>query len=389
MIFRSLLIPIVLSRFLPCQGEDIFGGSPSSFETSFNDDSLPFLLSAVSDSGVEQCFEGFKLNDLMADPLATVAEYCTPSEAKKFNNALDAFETCSQFDLKQVIETIASAYLGLTLNCGSYVLQAMDLFDNALLGENDDIDLMLSLPRVPDTCVDAFLGDNPFGNMILEYNKYPERELACFTDLANSLPSCTLKEWPVPIVGNWLKSVSCIFGNVETMVEPLMDMMVMSELEQLSGCLPTNISKENCQSVLDSCHNADEPIMSLYLPAPFRGAPLPAKVQQIANDAPQFESALKRYEQYRQSCIPAEDRAIWERDPGKTSQITSNMFEKQSSFQKARSSSTFWPGFITGAILASVGFFALSKVRGLKGRAKPFNNIELNTLELSTEDRFT
>jgi len=393
MFSRSLLIPIALFQVLPCRGEDFLGANSGSFQT-FNDDfgaddSLSFLLPLLAGSGMEECFEGFDLNGLVEDPFATVADYCKPAETAKFNHALDAFQSCSHFDLKKVIETIASALLGLTLNCGSYSIQVGNLVDSNPMLMTGDIASLLSLPRVPDECVDAMVGDNPFGNMIMGANEFPDQEFACFADLAESLPSCTLKEWPVPIVGNWLKSVSCMVGNAETMVKPITDNLILNELEGLSTCLPNKISKENCQEVLDACGNTDidVPFVSMYLPAPFAGPPLPSTFQKVLKSSPEparLENTMERYEQYRQHCIAAEDRAIMERVPG----ITSQYLGVQSPLQGG---STFIHGFLTGAILVGVGFFVFSKVKGKsnRGGSKPYNTFELNDLELSTENRFT
>jgi len=365
--------------FAGFSGADDFGvGNEGWGDDPYTD----LLLSAVADSGVEECLQGFDPTIFLEDPFVTMGAYCDSKDEKKFKNALDAFETCSDFNLKDVIETFASAILGLVLNCGSYFLKISDTMDMMMATGNGNLDL----PIVPDNCVDALLGDNPFGNMMLASNEFPKRELGCFHDLADTLPLCTLKEWPVPIVGNWLKSISCIIGSMDTMVQPMVDMMTLSDLEQLSICLPADISEQNCQSVLDSC-GQQETIISMYLPAPFNAAPLSDLFQDAAQNAgadkPRFESTLKRYEEYRQSCTSAEDRAIWERVPSK-SVSTSDLL----GIQKAGSaSSKFLPGFFTGALLACVGFFLFLKKKG--GSSNPHNHIELNSLELSTENQFT
>lgn len=315
--------------------------------------------------------------ELAIEPFATMGDYCNLKDTTKFNDALNAFETCSHFDLKEIIETIASAFTGLVLNCGSYSNQVV----NGDLLDLSDMETWLSLPRVPDECVDAMVGDNPFGNMIMGIIKNPEKELKCFADLADALPACTLKEWPIPIVGNWLKSMSCMLASTETMMEPVINGLYTDQLGKLDECLPAKISKKNCQEVLDRCRDLDDPFVGLYLPAPFAGAPMPDNLKEIAKGAG-LKDTLERYEQYRQSCIAAEDRAIMERVPG----ITSQYLGVQSPLQGGPSK--FFPGFLTGVIGMCVVFFAFSKMKGRRG-SNSYNNVELKDLEFSDEDRFT
>merc|ERR1712232_561376 len=223
--------------------------------------------------------------------------------------------------------------------------------------------------------------------MILETNKYPDRELACFADLAKDLPTCTLNEWPIPISGNWLKSVSCVLGSTETMLKPMIDRLALIQLEELSDCLPTKISNKNCQEVLDSCKNEDE-LVGMYLPAPFHGLPLPPAFQDVTtnsgDDKIRFESTMERYEQFRQYCIPAEDRAIWERVPGKTSQNTSSEFEVIKKAGSAGASSMYFFGFFTGALLVCAGFFVYSKKRigSNDWLNKPQSNVDVELKDL-------
>ena len=343
MMFFRFLIPIALLQVLPSRGEDLF-------------DAL--FLSDLIDSDMGECFEGF---DVMEDPFPTTGDYCGPNDATKFNDALDEFKTCSNFDLKAIIETISSASLGLIVSCGSYSSQVMyNPFE---------------LPRVPDECVDALVGDNPFGNMVLQMYKYPHREMACFADLAEALPACTLNEWPVPIVGNWLKSISCLFGESDSTNDPMVNTMVSSQLEGLSECLPLEISEENCQDVVNECANTDDLIINMYLPAPFNGAPLPTFYHDVAAGDERLESALNQFEEYRQSCIPAEDRMIWERVVSDFSQTAFISGVKKAGPTK------FFIGFLTGAILMCVGFLV---TRGESKKSTQFHiDSELKSFELS------
>lgn len=392
MLFRSAFIPLALFQLLPCQGEDIFAGfSPTDDFANmqagggWDDDFGSFIFDAISNPGVEECLEGFDLMAFAQNPFATVSDDCNPTDEKKFNDALDAFETCSHFDLKALIETFASALLGLGLNCGSYFVEAAPALDMMMTTGN------LDLPRVPDTCVDALFGDNPFGNMMLASNEFPKQEFGCFHDLAEALPLCTLKEWPVPIVGNWLKSISCIVDSMETTIQPMIDTIAQAELALLTDCLPAEISGENCQEVLDSCRQVN-PMTSIYLPAPFNAMPLSDTFKDTAEragiDKLRFEGTLKLYEDFRKSCTLAEDRAIFERVPSKseTQNALHTVLEKAGSV--GGTSSKFLPGSLTGALVACVGFFIYSKKRG-GNNDKPYNNIELNSLELRTENQFT
>lgn len=385
MFFRSLLIPIALFQVLPSRGEDfsVDFADDGSIGFPFDDSYISFL--DTVGSGMETCFEGVDLNELMVDPFAAVGDYCNPKDTTKFNNALNAFERCSHFDLKEVIETISSVFIGLALNCGSYLI---DVINSSTNGDSMS-EVYHNLPRVPDQCVDAYLGDNPFGNMMMvlnqlpkkELEQLPKKELECFADLADTLPDCTLKEWPIPIVGNWLKIESCMIANTEKMLEPVSTAIYTQQLEELAKCLPAEINEKNCQEVLNQCRDGDDTNVGMMsLPAPFTAQPMPATMKEIAKGVG-HEDTSERYEQYRQSCVAAEDRAIMERVPG----ITSQFWGLKSPFQVKRGFSL--PSFLSGAIGACVLFFAFSKINSRKW-SKTHDIIELKDLELSTETRF-
>merc|ERR1712151_714769 len=107
--------------------------------------------------------------------------------------------------------------------------------------------------------------------MGLYAEEYPEREQKCFSELAGKLPMCALNEWPVPIVGSWLSAISCIYGNSNDVVIPLMDSLMADALKSLDGCIPDAISSSDCKAIRNKClfDGVEMPTSFFILPPPF------------------------------------------------------------------------------------------------------------------------
>jgi hypothetical protein len=335
------------------------------------------FMSSIGDYGATmatmmfgQCLEGIDMEAMMDNPFQAVDNRCSTGESQTFNTALDEFETCSGFDLRELIETFGSVYIGLLLNCGSYVMDAVSLFDDLAVEDFERLRAEETpFPRVPQECVEAVAGDNPFGKSFLYMDEFPEREMKCFAELAKTLPTCTLSEWPIPIVGSWLKAVACIYGSLDQVIQPMMEEQCQGELEKLAACLPAEINEANCKDIRTKCiFDFDMPVVSMVVPPPFWGPPMAEQCKTMADSA-----VVKRYETFRNVCVPAEDRAIWDISSsisakdgagGASSLLEAAAQGKGASPTATSSSSKFLPGLLSGIIVAFVAMIGLRKMQG-------------------------
>jgi len=360
-----------------------------------------------------QCMNNLDIEKMMTDdPFIDVKNRCNDQQAATFNSALKTFKTCAGFDLKLLIEEFGSLYIGLLLNCGSYyteVTQRLDEIDAlwpdiSKLKEEDSH----PLPRVPQQCVDAIVGDNPFGQAFLYNEEFPEQEQKCFSELAGKLPMCALNEWPVPIVGSWLSAISCIYGNSEDVLMPLMDGFMVDALKTLDECIPDGISSSDCKATRNKClFDNDMPTPFLILPPPFSAPPISDTINSIAvRDG--FGGLSAKYEAYRQACIPAADLAVWDlaashKDKSDVKQGGASFYMESSSEEgenekaegeavplsaaapssssRSSSSTKFMPGLLIGMIVAFAAMFGYNKYRN--GDSQIPTGYHFNSLELS------
>merc|ERR1712130_751882 len=128
---------------------------------------------------------------------------------------------------------------------------------------------------------------------------------------------------PIPIVGSWLKAVSCIYGSMDQMIKPVMEEQCQSELGILSACLPEDINESNCHDTLNKCvfDIGDMPSISMVLPPPFWAPPMSEQCKTVG--ATKHASVLERYETFRSVCIPADDRSVWDIIPDGKEDTTS------------------------------------------------------------------
>lgn len=353
-----------------------------------------------------QCLKNIDLDKLLEDPFADVNVGCNAQQAATFNNALNSFETCSGFDLKALIENFASMYVGLLMNCGSYAVTVNNQLEGIGMG-TEDMDKLKAkespLPRVPKGCVEALIGNNPFGQAFLYADEFPEREQQCFSELAGKLPMCTLDEWPIPIVGNWLSSFSCIYGSAQDVIMPMMQDSISSELEMLSLCIPAEVTAENCKEIRNRCiFDYDDPSLVMAIPPPFWSPPMAQTCKDTAADSGMAD-LVDRYEAFRQTCIPPADLAIWDiaashqekhdgTEGGGSSFMETAAATPPASSGVAPSSSeptpgVFAKGLFVGMIVAVVGMFGFSKLRS-RGSQRPMGD-DFDSLELVETPAFT
>jgi len=171
------------------------------------------------------------------------------------------------------------------------------------------------LPRIPQQCVDSFLGDNSVGNFMRNEMIMTKNGMTCLAKLGQSVPDCTIYRWPVPIVGPLLKVASCAYP----MFEDIVSMSCEYELFVLSECLPLvsdmkNASDEMCYKWIDQCAQKDMefgpmPFFGMTLPPPLTARPL----NDICHDQDLYDRVSRQYEIFRDECIPKEDKNIWKK----------------------------------------------------------------------------
>merc|ERR1719498_806224 len=118
------------------------------------------------------------------------------------------------------------------------------------------------LPRIPDECVNSFLGQNEVGNFMRNEMIMTKKGMGCLAKLGETVPDCTLYRWPVPIVGPLLKLASCAYPMFEEMFMNAFPMSCGYELYLLSSCLPPlsdieNATQDTCNKWIDQCAQED------------------------------------------------------------------------------------------------------------------------------------
>jgi len=353
-----------------------------------------------------QCLENIDMAKIAEDPFADVSNLCNSQQATTFNNALSTFETCAGFDLKALIEDFASIFVGIALNCGSYGATLEDHVDDILTRSTDSEQLKAQespLPRVPDACVNALLGNNPFGQAFLYSEEFPEREQQCFMELAGKLPKCTLDEWPIPIVGSWLSALSCIYGSTQDVLMPMIQETLTGELQQLNQCIPEKITAANCKGIRNKCvfESGGVPSTAMMLPPPFWNPPMSQRCKDTATSSG-MDDLIDRYEAFRQTCIPPADLLVWDiaashqdehagTEGGGASYMAKATETPPSSdvapSDGALTSVVFAKGLFAGMVVAFVGMFGFSKVRRNRSQ-RPIGD-DFDSLELAENREFT
>jgi len=387
-----------------------FGGSPFG---GGNDQAQGNGLSDLGGFGLQMiqlifgdCLNDIDLNKFSEDPFADVNNKCNEKQTTTFNNALDNFGVCAGFDLKELIENFASMSFGVAMNCGSYLSDVSDEVDGVMAGLVDMEGLKEKdspLPRVPQGCVNALVGNNPFGRAVLYAEEYPERERTCFSELADKLPKCTLDEWPVPIVGNWLGAAACIYGGLEDTVMPMLQDTTKGELGTLDACIPEKISRSNCKEIRNKClFDSETPAMSMALPPPFWSPPMAQTCKDIAADSG-MGGLVDKYEAFRQACVPAADLAIWDiaasragENAGSEGGLASYMKASAAAApsddgSNPSPSKMFAAGLFAGLVVAFAAMYGYysKKIRDRGGRRQMVDQDDFNSLELAQHGSFT
>jgi len=224
-----------------------------------------------------------ELNEYLSNYFEEIGKECTEEEAETFNNALDDFQTCARFNLKDFIEILPNAIVGTAIECivtanWSSVTNWWDPSEVLNYG-------------VSDKCLNFEYGHNAFGDGFRDIVLHSDDVLSCFKALSESIPSCSIDSWPIPLVGDWLKPAACIMGEASNLV----DDAFKSEMEIWADCLPEDGGCENNCAVEGSFF-----VHEKY------GLPAPDAIKRIAGSEEDiYKDALERYEAYVSECTEA------------------------------------------------------------------------------------
>lgn len=184
----------------------------------------------------------------------------------------------------------------------------------------------------------------------------------CFKNLGHEVPSCTLRVWPVPLVGPVFQFLSCANTNFGAMYN---DKVCDDEIEVLGNCLPSlqeikNANDGSCDTWIKTCtmariNNEESFSYAMLMPAPLSAAPFP----DICVD----DDVKARYEAYQQTCLLKEDLEIW--SGSRTSAVGSVMgsaFSTGSNSSSSSNTGVLFFGFMFG-VLGTVGLAFLIDYR--------------------------
>jgi len=246
------------------------------------------------------------ISNLLNGVFEPVDNECTEQDEKTFRSALDGFKTCSGVDLEQVMETWPAASIGEMLHCSStFLSNAQSILP--LMSNDGIIDPEAELPhfKYTERCTEATYGPNPLGDFGRLIWMHPRTVCDCLGSFSKAVPDCTIEEWPVPLVGNWMRKSSCLINSAAC---PLLEKACEIELNILDQCLPEVVSgKYDCPAVETKCMKSgiegSAPSL-LDFPEEMTGAPMPDICQEVAGHA-QFQSKnlVYRYNQHMNECV--------------------------------------------------------------------------------------
>lgn len=246
---------------------------------------------------------GNPMTSMDMDTMATAMEWfaymqkiakntCSESQAQEFDKALSTFDTCAGFNLKEFIEDFWSALIGTEFQCLLSLIAETDLLSLAMPDGTSS-----NPTSIPEKCAEDLFGSNPLGDVLRNMYRYPDKVLPCFTKLSDAVPDCTFESWPMPLIGSWLKSSTCVVGASTELVDAFCE----SELKSLDACLPAGeIASDACSSFKQAGCAADT--FTLSLAEPLFGAPLPDACLRVAKDR-SLVAQLKRYHNFRDACV--------------------------------------------------------------------------------------
>jgi len=367
------------------------------------------LMGAVSSCGIDILSTGMALSASSSDPtnmdfeamskilgnlVAPVDNECSVEDEQTFRDALSDFKTCSGVDLETMMETWPSASIGELLSCASSNLKNLQAF-LPYLGSDEPF----QIPKLEfsEQCTKNSYGPNPVGDFGRLIWKHPGVVCGCLSSFSKAAPDCTIEEWPIPLVGNWMRKSSCL---IDATVCPMLEKICAAELNVLDQCLPpmdVSSDKYDCDAVQNSCiqqpldsgFDVGMPTMPslLNFPQEMTGAPMPDTCQSVAGHA-EFKSKnlLFRYNQHLNECVTKWEG--WSDDYVSEPVTTTTLLIAAASNGGKTVVKQSMGGFIGGMIVASVLFagvaFYLYKAKGgVLPSATGYNSMPSNGFEMN------
>jgi hypothetical protein len=296
-------------------------------------------------------------------------QVCQANDAKEFNKALDTFHTCSGWDLKEIIETLPSAIVGSFIRCADLIM-------------TDGVPEYAAIGEDLEKCAMALVGDNPLGDALRSFYLHPDKNCPCLQALSVSIPECELDLWPIPLMGSWLATSTCLLHDLGC---DMFDMFCTLELEALEKCLPRENLDFSCASTLE-CGFTES--LSLSMPSSMAGIPLPDACVRVYKEQGVGTKLLERYDEFRDKCGNPDFH--WEAmkhtaSPGGA--LTSTSESSTSSLSSSSSSTSSGGGFLPGMV-AGLGLAAAIAVANIvyKRRLDPSSsegNNKFRAIELT------
>lgn len=262
-----------------------------------------------------------------ADYLEPLGADCDAAEAQQFTSALQDFESCAGFDLHDFLETFPSAGVGTLLEC----FRSSDLSGI----EDWSSPEAFSKVKVSEKCLTFQYGHNAFGDGFRQVLLFPDQVSGCFELISDKIPDCSIGEWPIPLIGAWLKPATCLLGKSPM----LYDELLTAQLKALDECLPNDIGqKQQCRTTCDD---------SVLVRLGDYSIPVSDAMNRLAKSN-EFSSALARYEAYLSECMATWDgltESISELD------VVHRAAPLTSSPRALHSMVIFFGGFVAGAVI--------------------------------------
>lgn len=323
--------------------------------------------------------EDADMMSLMPMMLDVLDNYCDSHETTQFEKALKDFQKCSNIDMKAYYETFADSIVGVTLSCARYFV---DLVPSVMMsiaaaagyyGNGSGASGLFPLPRVPDQCLDTFMGDNPLGNTIRNGLEHPGLDVKCYKALSEDVPSCTLKQWPIPIPGTVVKVSSCVNSEMLPEIESTCD----AQFSLLNECLddprltlpPQKQNDETCAKWISKCGNAGSTFVAM--PAPLNALPLSDVCQERIEIHPE---AAKLFEAFQKSCIAEDDMKYWKSGGGGAASLSSFHKYNQGGGGGGSGFGIFFMGLLTGGAALGAAVYVKKK----RMNETFYNQVELN-----------
>jgi len=348
---------------------DNTGGEEYYVGPTFIDDGLAQLTDFAGQCIDEQMMNA---NDPIDAMFKTMEKYCSAVQETKFELALKNYEQCDGARIEDFIETYWDSVVGVAMTCSGYMYRSLTAAYNEFQSEFLSMKHLPFEDRMPAECIESLLGNHGFGNFIRQNMMSPKRDFDCLKTLGREVPNCTLRKWPVPIVGPVLKFFSCADGNFDAAYAEICD----GELEVLNNCLPSlkeikNANEGSCKTWINTCTiaeftNGKMPSFAMIMPAPLSAAPFP--------DICVNDDVTARYKAYQNACLSKEDLKIWSKstNSGKALGSSSRASATGNNSSSSSNHTTLFFGFLIG-VVGTVGVAFLIDYR--KKRAGNFNHL--------------